>query len=226
MTLRRSARRELHRVGQPAARGRTRHRLRRPRRAARAPRHRYRRHHARGRQFQGGDSFLGCRHRRHALRRVFPGPASRATSSRSSKTAPSFTADRRHADGVAAPALGSHRRLQGAARARRGARTGLRRDELEHLPGSGGSAALVQVRQPHAYRRRGARAGHRAQHRLHQRRAGLLGSKALTVWIGDGANFPGQPHLGRAFERYLESTADHLRGAARRLAHVHRAQDV
>jgi L-rhamnose isomerase/sugar isomerase len=34
----------------------------------------------------------------------------------------------------------------------------------------------------------------------------LLGSKALTVWIGDGANFPGQSHLGRAFERYLEST--------------------
>lgn len=35
----------------------------------------------------------------------------------------------------------------------------------------------------------------------------VLGSKALTVWIGDGANFPGQTHLGRAFERYLESTA-------------------
>ena len=33
-----------------------------------------------------------------------------------------------------------------------------------------------------------------------------LGSKALTVWIGDGANFPGQSHLGRAFERYLDST--------------------
>jgi L-rhamnose isomerase/sugar isomerase len=33
-----------------------------------------------------------------------------------------------------------------------------------------------------------------------------LGSKALTVWIGDGANFPGQQHLARAFERYLDST--------------------
>ncbi len=32
-----------------------------------------------------------------------------------------------------------------------------------------------------------------------------LGSKALTVWIGDGANFPGQSHFRRAFERYLES---------------------
>jgi L-rhamnose isomerase / sugar isomerase len=32
-----------------------------------------------------------------------------------------------------------------------------------------------------------------------------LGSKALTLWIGDGANFPGQQHLARTFERYLES---------------------
>jgi L-rhamnose isomerase / sugar isomerase len=34
-----------------------------------------------------------------------------------------------------------------------------------------------------------------------------LGSKALTLWVGDGANFPGQQHLVRAFERYLESAA-------------------
>lgn len=32
-----------------------------------------------------------------------------------------------------------------------------------------------------------------------------LGSKALTVWIGDGSNFPGQSHLTRTFERYLDS---------------------
>ncbi|MBL8843493.1 MAG: L-rhamnose catabolism isomerase [Planctomycetes bacterium] len=32
-----------------------------------------------------------------------------------------------------------------------------------------------------------------------------LGSKALTVWIGDGGNFPGQLHLRRAFERYVDS---------------------
>ncbi|HVH03492.1 MAG TPA: L-rhamnose catabolism isomerase [Amaricoccus sp.] len=32
-----------------------------------------------------------------------------------------------------------------------------------------------------------------------------IGSKALTVWIGDGSNFPGQSHLARAFDRYLES---------------------
>jgi L-rhamnose isomerase/sugar isomerase len=33
-----------------------------------------------------------------------------------------------------------------------------------------------------------------------------LGSRALTVWVGDGSNFPGQSHFRRAFERYLEST--------------------
>src|SRR6188508_1957349 len=46
------------------------------------------------------------------------------------------------------------------------------------------------------------------QHNIDCIKAGaILGSRALTVWIGDGANFPGQSHLGRAFERYLESTA-------------------
>src|SRR5713101_333496 len=32
-----------------------------------------------------------------------------------------------------------------------------------------------------------------------------LGSKAHTVWIGDGGNFPGQQHFRSALERYLES---------------------
>jgi L-rhamnose isomerase/sugar isomerase len=32
-----------------------------------------------------------------------------------------------------------------------------------------------------------------------------LGSRALTVWIGDGSNFPGQSNFTRAFDRYLES---------------------
>lgn len=32
-----------------------------------------------------------------------------------------------------------------------------------------------------------------------------LGSTALTVWIGDGSNFPGQQDFVGAFERYLES---------------------
>ena len=32
-----------------------------------------------------------------------------------------------------------------------------------------------------------------------------LGSKALTVWIGDGANFAGQSNLALALDRYLDS---------------------
>jgi L-rhamnose isomerase/sugar isomerase len=34
-----------------------------------------------------------------------------------------------------------------------------------------------------------------------------LGSKAITVWIGDGTNFPGQQDLGASLDRYLESAA-------------------
>lgn len=33
----------------------------------------------------------------------------------------------------------------------------------------------------------------------------ILGSRALTIWVGDGANFPGQQHFSRALERYLDS---------------------
>ena len=32
-----------------------------------------------------------------------------------------------------------------------------------------------------------------------------LGSKALTVWVGDGTNFPGQQDFGRQFDRYMDS---------------------
>lgn len=32
-----------------------------------------------------------------------------------------------------------------------------------------------------------------------------LGSTALTVWIADGSNFPGQASIAKAFERYLKS---------------------
>ncbi len=35
-----------------------------------------------------------------------------------------------------------------------------------------------------------------------------LGSKALTVWIADGSNFPGQSNLDRVFDWYLESMAE------------------
>jgi L-rhamnose isomerase/sugar isomerase len=35
-----------------------------------------------------------------------------------------------------------------------------------------------------------------------------LGSKALTVWVGDGSNFPGQSNFTKSFERYLSGMAD------------------
>lgn len=35
-----------------------------------------------------------------------------------------------------------------------------------------------------------------------------LGSKSLTIWVGDGGNFPGQSHFRGALERYQESTAE------------------
>ncbi|MCK6444214.1 L-rhamnose catabolism isomerase [Elstera cyanobacteriorum] len=34
-----------------------------------------------------------------------------------------------------------------------------------------------------------------------------LGAPALTVWVGDGANFPGQQNFTAAFDRYLDSMA-------------------
>ncbi len=35
-----------------------------------------------------------------------------------------------------------------------------------------------------------------------------IGSKALTIWIGDGSNFPGQVNFIRQFERYLGATRE------------------
>ncbi|WP_198557095.1 hypothetical protein [Enterovibrio nigricans] len=35
-----------------------------------------------------------------------------------------------------------------------------------------------------------------------------LGSNALTVWVGDGSNFPGQQDFTRSFARYLDSTKE------------------
>ena len=66
--------------------------------------------------------------------------------------------------------------------------------------------------QPHSYKfgslaHTDARVREQAiAHNLECLRLGqALGSKALTVWIADGANFPGQQHSSRALERYMES---------------------
>jgi len=34
-----------------------------------------------------------------------------------------------------------------------------------------------------------------------------IGSRALTIWVGDGSNFPGQTNFTRQFERYLDAAA-------------------
>lgn len=34
-----------------------------------------------------------------------------------------------------------------------------------------------------------------------------IGSRDLTVWVGDGTNFPGQQDLGRSLDRYLDAAA-------------------
>jgi len=40
----------------------------------------------------------------------------------------------------------------------------------------------------------------------------VLGSKAQTVWVGDGGNFPGQQNFRQALERYLESMREIYQG--------------
>jgi L-rhamnose isomerase/sugar isomerase len=43
-------------------------------------------------------------------------------------------------------------------------------------------------------------------HNLHVIEIGRkLGSQAITIWLADGSNYPGQTHLRRSFERVLES---------------------
>src|SRR6266540_2366793 len=47
------------------------------------------------------------------------------------------------------------------------------------------------------------------EHNLECLRLGVkLGARSHTVWIGDGGNFPGQVHLRKALERYLDSVRE------------------
>jgi L-rhamnose isomerase/sugar isomerase len=72
-----------------------------------------------------------------------------------------------------------------------------------------------QPNQPHSYRNGSLTARDpavRAQaiaHNIECIEIGAkLGSNALTVWLGDGTNFPGQQDLGASLDRYLDSAAD------------------
>ena len=51
-----------------------------------------------------------------------------------------------------------------------------------------------------------------------------LGSKALTVWLADGINHPGQADLRDQFDRVADGLEGDSRPSPRRLADVHRAQ--
>jgi L-rhamnose isomerase/sugar isomerase len=69
-----------------------------------------------------------------------------------------------------------------------------------------------QLKQPHSYKYGSLSHTDRAtrqqaiEHNLECIELGeAIGSKALTIWVGDGSNFPGQSHFIRQFERYLES---------------------
>jgi len=71
-----------------------------------------------------------------------------------------------------------------------------------------------QLNQPHSYRNGSLAATDpavRAQavaHNVECIEIGRkLGSEAITVWVGDGSNFPGQQDLGAALDRYLESAS-------------------
>jgi L-rhamnose isomerase / sugar isomerase len=71
-----------------------------------------------------------------------------------------------------------------------------------------------QKGQPHSYRHGSLTATDAAvraqavEHNIECIRIGeQLGSRALTVWIGDGSNFPGQQDFTRAMDRYLDSAA-------------------
>ena len=69
-----------------------------------------------------------------------------------------------------------------------------------------------QVDQPHSYKYGSlshtddATREQAVQHNIRCIEIGQsLGSEALTVWVGDGSNFPGQTDVGQQFDRYMDS---------------------
>ncbi|MCK7496802.1 MAG: hypothetical protein MZW92_42360 [Comamonadaceae bacterium] len=153
----------------------------------------------------------GVAHRRHALRAV-PRAGRAAQRLREARRLPRHQPPRaRHAGHLAAHPVGRARRSCRAARPSRPI-AGLiaRHDELEHVRGPAGPGALVQVRQPDAHRPRGPRAGRRAQPALHRARHGARRPRALGL-DRRRRQLPGQQHVRRALDRYLDSLRADLR---------------
>ena len=111
----------------------------------------------------------------------------------------------RDAHGVAAYSVGQGDRLYRAAAGCGLARPRVRCGQLQHLPGSAGPAALLQVRLAHPCGQGGASPGDRAQSSNASTSAASSARRALTIWIADGSNFPGQSNLNAAFDRYMDS---------------------
>ena len=194
--------------------GGARARLREPRRAAGAPRHRHRRDQGQGRGLRGRGAVLGRRHRRHALR-ALPGARRAARHLRQARGLRGDPpADRGDADGCRCTSPGT--RPSPAALRDKAAELGLGFDAMNSNTFSGRARArrspTSSARSATPTRRVRAQA---VEHNLECIEIGqALGSKALTVWIGDGSNFPGQSHFTRAFERYLEAMREIYAGAA------------
>ena len=92
-----------------------------------------------------------------------------------------FRLTRVDAGHLAAHSVGQAGESRRAARVRPRARAVLRLDELEHVSGSAGTAAVVQVRQPQPHRCGSAAAGDRAQPRMSRDRRGARRARAYGV---------------------------------------------
>ena len=126
---------------------------------------------------------------------------------------------------LAAHPVGQGRRPGGAEAEGGRPRPRLRRHELQHLPGPARPGAFLQVRLALAHRRGHAPAGDRAQSRMHRDRPGarLEGADGLDRRRLELSRPEPFHQRLRALSRLDEGD---LRGAARRLARLHRAQDL
>ena len=177
-----------------------------------------------GARVHGRRSVMGRRDRRDSLR-PFPGRGEPRGIFEKSKIARRSSACAFDAGRLAAYPLGQAGQPWRAARLRAGARAARRRDELEHVSGSTRAGALLQVRQLVASRPAVRRQA--IEHNIECIRIGV------DAWI------PGADGMDRRWRKFSRADdipavaraisrkhARDLRRAARRLAHVHRAQAV